>query len=161
MKVMRGFDWLAIAMNLSVISAFVVLLSACSNTVKVEHIEAFSIEIFSEKNKDGFYEQTGFKKVNSITAFAENKNYLSSDIKMVVDYYDLDGNYVKSEIVHTKSSKSHITMSEDGDNRKKELQEPSTIIIPDDNLQNFRSSALSDDEKKQIKQHVLNLIDRL
>ncbi|MGG1635274.1 hypothetical protein [Paenibacillus sp. NRS-1760] len=160
MKVMRISDWLAAAMKLSVISAFVVLLSACSNTVKVEHIEAFSIEI-SEENKDGFYEQTGFKKVNSITAFAENKNYLSSETKMVVDYYDLDGKYVKSEIVHTKFSKSHITMSEDGDNRKKELQEPSTIIIPDDNLQNFRSSALSDDEKKQIKQHVLNLIDSL
>ncbi|MGO4180037.1 hypothetical protein AB4Z17_02560 [Paenibacillus sp. TAF43_2] len=161
MKVMRISDWLAAAMKLSIIAAFVILLSACSNTVKVEHVEAFSIEIFSEKNKDGFYEQAGFKKVNSITALAENKNYTSSEIKMVVDYYDLDGKYVKSEIVHSKFSKSHITMVEDGDDRKKELQEPSTIIIPDDNLQNFRSSALSDDEKKQIKQHVLNLLDRL
>lgn len=60
--------------------------------------------------------------MNSITALAENKNYTSSETKMVVDYYDLDGKYVKSEIVHSKFSKSHITMVEDGDDRKKSFR---------------------------------------
>jgi hypothetical protein len=159
-QVNRRLGWLAIVKRISVISSFIALLSACGDTVKVEHIEAFSIEIL-EENEDGVYELSGYKKVNAITALAENKNYIKSEVKMIVDYFDLDGNYLNSEIVHSIHSKSNITMFEDGDDLKKELQEPSTIIVPDDNLQNFRSGSLSDEEKKQVKQHVLSLIDRL
>jgi len=159
MPFIRKPGWLAIAIRGSMISAFFILLIACSNTVRVEHIEVFTTEL-SEKNEDGFYEETGYKKVNSITAHAENKNYIKTEIKMIEDFYDLAGNYIKSEITHTKFSKSHIMMTEDGDNQNKELQEPSTIMIPDEDIKQFRSGDLTDDEKKQVKQHVLSFMDR-
>lgn len=62
MKVMRISDWLAAAMKLSIIAAFVILLSACSNTVKVEHVEAFSIEIFQRKTKMAFMNKQALRR---------------------------------------------------------------------------------------------------
>ncbi|WP_223702641.1 hypothetical protein [Sutcliffiella deserti] len=55
---------------LFIVSIF--LISACGNVEKVQHIEVFVTET-SEQNDEGFYETTGYKKVNSITSIEEGK----------------------------------------------------------------------------------------
>jgi lipopolysaccharide export LptBFGC system permease protein LptF len=156
----RGFEALAIVMKLCMITAVFVLLSACSDAVKIEQIEAFAIEIL-EENEEGIHERTGYKKSNSISLIVEGKNFIRSEIKSIEDFYDKDGNYIKTVIQHSKAGRTHVTEVEDGDNREKELQEPSTILIPDENIERFRSYELNDDEKKQVKEHVLTFMDKL
>ncbi|WP_102716500.1 hypothetical protein [Paenibacillus castaneae] len=142
------------------ISVVLIFLSACSTAEKYEHIEAFIIETL-DPNEEGIHGKTGFKKVNAITITVEGKDYIKSDVKTIEDYYDLVGNFIKSEIKHSTYSKSYITMQEDGGTREKELQEPLTILIPDDNVESVRSFTLTEEEKRQVKEHVKRLVDKL
>ncbi|WP_169086620.1 hypothetical protein [Paenibacillus sp. PL91] len=147
-------------MKMIMVSAIFVLVSACSEAVKIEQIEAFAIETL-EENEEGIHERTGYKKSNSISHIVEGKNFIRSEIKSIEDFYDKEGNYIKTEIIHSKGGRTHVTEVEDGDTRKKELHEPSTILIPDENIERFRSYKLNDDEKQQVKAHVLAFMDKL
>ncbi|OBZ12814.1 hypothetical protein A7975_14335 [Bacillus sp. FJAT-26390] len=147
-------------MKWSLITAVFVLLSACGDGVKVEHIEAFAMET-SEENEEGIYERTGYLKSNSISIIVEGKNFIKSEIKSIEDFYDKDGNYMKTEIKHSKGGITQITEVENGNTLKKELLEPSTILIPDENIVHVQRYELSDDEKKQLKEHVLSFMKKL
>lgn len=140
------------------LSMFIVLLclNACAQVESVKHIEAFIAETTSKDDK-GFYTKTGYKKVNSVSIIRIGKHFAKSDVKMIEDYYDLDGNYIKTEISHTTLKRSNIHFEEDGGKQTAELHQPSTILIPDENLENFRSSHLSDEEKALLENHVLSL----
>lgn len=156
----RGVGILASAMKISLICAALVLLSACSDAEKYEHIEAFMIETL-EPNEEGMHVKTGYMKANAITILVEGKNYIKSDVKTVEDYYDVAGNFIKSEITHSFGSSSHVTLHEDGDTQKEERQEPSTILIPDQDFERHQSIPLSEDEKLQVKEHVKSLVDKM
>ncbi len=145
-------------MSLLLLSIF--LLSACSNVEKVQHIEVFVIETL-EQNGEGFFETTGYKKVNSITSIEEGKNHIKTDIKAIEDFYDTEGNYLRTEIMHSSFNKSNVTQAEDGENRKEELQEPSTILIPDENIEQFKLDNMSKEDKEKVKEHVLSFMDKL
>jgi len=145
-------------MSLLIVSIF--LLNACSNVQKVQHIEVFVTET-SEQNDEGFFEKTGFKKVNSITSIEDGKNHVKTDIKAIEDIYDTDGNYIRTEIIHSNFNKSNVTQVEDGENRKEELQEPSTILIPDESIELFKLDNISKEDKEKVKEHVLSLMDML
>ncbi|RSL29908.1 hypothetical protein D7Z54_28640 [Salibacterium salarium] len=121
-------------MNLLIISIF--LFGACGNVEKIENIEVFVIETL-EENDEGFSETTGYKKVNAITNIEESENHLETDSKVIEDFYDIEGNYIRTEIIHSNFNKSKVTQAEDGEERKEEIQEPSTILIPDDNIEYF------------------------
>lgn len=145
-------------MSLLIVSIF--LLNACSNVQKVQHIEVFVTET-SEQNDEGFFETTGFKKVNSITSIEEGKNHVKTDIKAIEDIYDTDGKYIRTEIIHSNFNKSNVTQVEGGENRKEELQEPSTILIPDESIELFKLDNISKEDKEKVKEHVLSFMDML
>lgn len=136
------------------------LLNACDNVEKVEHIEVFIVET-SEQNKEGLFEKTGYKKVNSITTIEEGKNYIETDIKAVEDFYDIDGNYLKTEIIHSTFNKSNVTQEEAGEDRKEEIHNPSTILIPTDYLEHFQLKNMTREEEEKVKEHVLSFVKRL
>ncbi|WP_438313631.1 hypothetical protein [Sporosarcina sp. FA9] len=145
---------------MSVLILSVFIFSACSNVEKVQHIEVFVTET-SEQNNEVFFESTGYKKVNSITSIEEGKNHIKTDIKAIEDFYDTKGNYIRTEIIHSSFNKSNVTQAEDGENRKEELQEPSTILIPDKNFEQFKLDNMTNEEKEKVKEHVLSFMDML
>lgn len=144
--------------TLCIISIY--LLSACSNTEKYQHIEVFAIET-SEQNNEGFFEKTGYKQINVITTIEEGKNHVKTDIKAVEDFYDIDGKYIKTEILHYTYEKSKVTLVEKCEDKKVELQEPSTILIPETNIDYFQLDNMTDEEKEKVKEHVLSFMDML
>lgn len=148
----------AFVMKLSLLCVVFVMISACSKSEKVEHIEVFATET-SEQNEEGMFVRTGYKKVNAITIVVEGKNYIKSDIKMIEDSYDLKGNFIKSEIILSDANRSNIMMTEDGDQTKTELTKPSTILIPDENYEGLKSVKLTAEQKVQVKEHVLSFVD--
>lgn len=137
------------------IMIFLILLSACSTTEKVEHIEAFVIQTL-EENTEGFYETVGYKKVNSVTNSEVGKNHAKTDVKAIEDFYDLEGGYVKTEIIHSSFKKKVIDLVGEETNLKVELQLPKTILIPDGNKEEI---LLTKAEKEEVKKHVLSIVN--
>lgn len=144
--------------GLLLVSVFI--LGACGNVEKTQHIEVYVIEIL-EENDEGFSERTGYKKVNAITNTETSENHVETDIKAIEDFYDTEGNYIRTEIIHSKFDKSHITKAEDGKERKEEIQEPSTILTPDESIEHFRLEDMTTEEKEKVKEHVLSFMDML
>ncbi|MGO4543442.1 hypothetical protein AB4Z29_01400 [Paenibacillus sp. 2TAB23] len=135
----------------------VVVLNGCGKSEKIEHIEAFATEM-SEQNAEGFFERTGYKKVNAITIVVEGEKHVKSEIKMIEDHYDIDGNFVKSEITLADGSRSDIFMSTDGDERVTKLDNPSTILVPELVSDEHHSIKLTEEQKIEVKEHVLSFI---
>lgn len=155
---MRNKCLVAKLITLYLISIY--LLSACSTAEKYQHIEVFVIET-SEQNNEGYFEKTGYKKINSITTIEEGKNHIKTDIKAIEDFYDIDGKYIKTEILHYTYEKSKVTLVEKGEDKKVELQEPSTILIPETNVEYFQLENMTDEVKEKVKEHVLSFMDML
>jgi len=137
----------------------VLLLSACT-TERFQHIEVFVAET-SEQNEDGFYEPTGYKKINAITTVEEGEHHVATDVKAIEDFFDTDGNYIRTEIIHSAFSRSKVTNTEDGDEHKKVLQEPATILIPAEARDPFHLEKMTEEERERVKQHVLSFTDTL
>lgn len=140
------------------------LISACSQTEKYETIEVFAIETFDDNQNDkGFFERTGYKIVNAITTIEEGKTHIKSDIKSIEDFYDIEGNYFKTEIIHSYASKHKLTFTEEGNTIKETTHEPSTILITPDNNEknNLKLSNMTHGEKAQVKEHVLAFMQKL
>lgn len=137
------------------------LLIACSNVEKYEHVEVFVVETMDESKSEIPYETTGYKKVNAITNMEEGKNYIKADIKSIEDFYDVDGNYTKTEIIHSYATTSNVTNVTHGDNLKEVLQEPTTILIPTDEKGPFRVDDLTEEQKEQVKNYVQSYTDKL
>jgi hypothetical protein len=129
----------------------IILLNACNNVETIQHIEVFVVET----------SQQGFKKVNAITSIEEGKNYMKTDIKAIEDFYDMEGNYIKTEIIHSTGNKTYVSPAIEGDTRKEELQEPSTILIPDEVIKSFKIDNLTKDEEVKVKKHILSFMDLL
>lgn len=137
-------------------------MSACGQTEKHETIEVFVVETFDDKQNDqGMYETTGFKVVNAITSIEEGKTHLKADVKAIEDFYDLDGLYIQTEIIHSYTNKSKMLLTEEGNTLKEELQEPSTILITPDNAKHYKTKDMTTEEKAQVKEHVLALMEKL
>lgn len=129
------------------------LLSACSNTEKGEKIEVFVIKTLEHETGD-------YKKVNSVLNTEESKNYIKFNLVAIEDFYDIDGNYIKTEILHSKYEKSKVTLEQNAEDKKVELQEPSTILISENSVKNFRGlDYMTKEEKEKVKEHVLSFID--
>ncbi|RJE87041.1 hypothetical protein D3P07_17885 [Paenibacillus sp. 1011MAR3C5] len=149
-----------LGIKLIVLGLIMALMSSCGSMDVVRHIEVFVHESM-EVNEEGDYEVTGHIKANAITTSEESKNLLRTDVKMIEDYYDSDGNFIKSEVSHSRSHKSDISITDGGFSHKKELQEPSTIFIPEEGYEQFRMKDMSDEEKEIVKEHVLSYMKML
>lgn len=147
-----------LSFGLLIVSVFI--LSACGNVETVQHVEVYMIETL-EENDEGIYETTGYKKVNAITSIEESENHVETDIKAIEDYYDTDGNYMRTEVIHSKFDGSGITQAEDSEERRAEIQEPSTILIPDESIEHFNSEDMTKEEEDKVEEHVLSFMDRL
>ncbi|WP_404446403.1 hypothetical protein LG307_21380 [Sutcliffiella horikoshii] len=145
-------------MTLLIVSIF--LLTACSSVEKVQHIEVFVAET-SEQDDEGFFITTGYKKVNSITSIEEGKHHIKTDIKSIEDFYDKEGNYLRTEIIHSTFNKTYVTQKEDAVNLKEEIKKPSTILIPDENIELFKLENKTKGEEEKVKEHVLSFMDML
>lgn len=136
------------------------LLSACNNFEKNQHIEVFVIQT-TEENNGEYSEKSGYKKVNSITSVKKGVDYIKTDIKTIEDFYDMKGDYISTEITHTKVNKYNNDQAEYSENRNKKIYEPSTILIANKNLENFNLENMTKEDEKKVKEHVLSLVDKL
>ncbi|MFD1738670.1 hypothetical protein ACFSCX_19300 [Bacillus salitolerans] len=138
----------------------IIFLSACTNVDTNQHIEVF-MTITMDENEEGYEVENGYKKVNSITTLEKSKYHIKTDIKAIKDYYDIEGKYLKTVILHSKFNKSNITLAEEGDDTKIELNKSSTIFIPNGTLGDFKLDNMSDEETGKVKKHVLSFMDKL
>ncbi|MGD7052806.1 hypothetical protein [Sutcliffiella horikoshii] len=145
-------------MSLLIVS--ILLLNACSKVEEVQHISVFVSET-SEQDDEGFFVTTGYKKVNSITIIEESKHHVKTVIKSIEDFYDIEGNYLKTEIIHSTFNKSYVTQKEDAESLKEEIQKPSTILIPDENIELFKLDNKTKEVEEKVKEHVLSFMDML
>jgi hypothetical protein len=138
------------------------LIGACSQTEKYETIEVFAIETHGDSQNDkGFFERTGYKIVNAITTIEEGKTQTKSDIKSIEDFYDREGNYIQTEIIHSFANKSKLLFTEKGNTFKKQIHEPSTILITPDHAKNMKLNNITQEEKAQVKEHILAFMEKL
>ncbi|GMK37061.1 hypothetical protein PCCS19_01140 [Paenibacillus sp. CCS19] len=139
------------------------LISACSQIEKYETIEVFAIDTLDDhQNDEGFFERTGYKIVNSITAIEEGKNHIKSDIKSIEDYYDRNDKYLRTEMIHSYSYKSKLLLTDEGNTLKDTIYEPSTILITPENAKNnLKLTNMTQEEKIQVKDHVLAFVEKL
>lgn len=147
-----------LSFGLLIVSVFI--LSACGNVETVQHVEVYMIETL-EENDEGIYETTGYKKVNAITSIEESENHVETDIKAIEDFYDINGNYMRTEIIHSKFDESSITQAEDSEERRAEIQDPSTILIPDESMEHFDSEDMTKEVEDKVEEHVLSFMDLL
>jgi len=129
------------------------LLFACSNTEKYEHVSVYVVETLGEN--------AGYKKVNDLTNVVEGKNYITVNTKSIEDFYDKDGNYKRTEIIASDYTSSDITNVGHGEDLKEELQKPFTILIPEDMYEPFKLFDMTEEEKERVKKHILSYTENL
>ncbi|MBD2843638.1 hypothetical protein IDH44_00425 [Paenibacillus sp. IB182496] len=136
------------------------LLCACQSgdIVENETVEAFGTETYTEQGQT--LEASGYKKVNAITYVKENKQYIETRIRAIEDYYDSEGNYLRTEIFDQSGRQSKWDGTVDSDEKRDEAVDPLTLYVPD---AEEASSSRSLDEAKQaeIRELVESCTDQL
>lgn len=131
----------------------VLLLGSCqSGGEMVEHIEAFVVENIVQ-NEEGFFLPSGYKTVNSITTHVDNRGAIKSRIQAIEDYYDDEGNFVKTVVYDQSHERLKNLQTENTINLEKELDEPLTIHIPED--QEGKPVQLTEEQKHEVRAHVI------
>ncbi|MHA6484154.1 hypothetical protein ACX1C1_19870 [Paenibacillus sp. strain BS8-2] len=134
----------------------VIFLTSCQqqdpSAIEKETVEGFIIE-----ESDG---TSSYKKVNAITYVKENKHVLIFRIRIIEDYYDASGTFVKTEIMHSYSEKSKMLMTNDRDEKRVEVNGPATINLPDDTAY-YSNSKLNDKQREEIREHVMQVTGEL
>lgn len=147
----------------TIVILFVIMttaLSGCQHIQKTQHVSVFSIATMKE-DASGHFVKAGYKKVNSMTTIEESNHFIKTDIKVIEDDYDLNGNYIRTKILHSTFNKSKITLEQHKKNSSKILDTPSTILIPQTALQGFRLDNLSDKEKQKVMKHILMYMKKM
>ncbi|MFS0577387.1 hypothetical protein AB1K83_17370 [Sporosarcina sp. 179-K 3D1 HS] len=136
------------------------LLGACSKNEVFEHIEVFSIETMDESEDPVIpYTLSGHKNTNSITYTREWRDKVKFEVSAIEDYYDTDGNYIKTVVFHSSGEHKKLHNQISGDKEEEELNEPSTILLSPEYKQT--SLELTEEEKERVKRHVESYVDRL
>jgi hypothetical protein len=94
-------------------------------------IEVFIIETFSkDKNENGLYERTGFKKVNSSTQIKSSYEGLPIQISVsyIEDYYDEEANYISTLVKSTEITNDFDEGTAKIKGKEKTYNEPSTFL---------------------------------
>jgi hypothetical protein len=139
---------------------WIFILTGCSSVETTETVEAYVIKTLEQTSGEGApFVETGFQKVNVISKTEVSKNHIKTDIKAIEDYYDINGKYIKTVILHSTLNKSYITDAEKEDRKTEELDKPATILLPEGNMKEILLDNLPDDKKNQVKMHVLSMMD--
>ncbi|MEK3917855.1 hypothetical protein [Paenibacillus sp. FSL H7-0331] len=124
-----------------------------------ETVESFTIETMStEKNADGLYVVTGYKNVDSIMKFNTREGKIILNVSMVKDYYDTNGNFVKTVIKDEGIDNNLVT----GEAEK--LVSNITENLAPKTLKSKKavsSATLSENDKKKIKESIQNEVNNL
>lgn len=138
-----------------------VFLSACSKPEIYEHIEANSIETMDESEGPIItYVPSGYMNSNSITYTQEWRDKRKVKVSAIEDYYDTNGNYIKTIVFHSNGAYKKFHNQYSGDKEEKELYEPATILLPAE----FKQTPLlelTEEEKVRVKEHVQAHIEQL
>ncbi|PZD97269.1 hypothetical protein DNH61_02615 [Paenibacillus sambharensis] len=133
-----------------------VLFSACHNgnqkMIEKETVEGFIIET-TELNGETV-KTTGYMKVNAITYIYESEHKISTRIRAIEDYYDIDGNYQKTIIFDNSIENNKMLLTKDTDEAKEEAVGPLTIHLPDGTTE-FKSDELTAEQINDIREHVI------
>lgn len=132
--------------------SFVIAYPVSASTTKhepttVTDVESFIIKVTSElPNKEGLYEEAGYKVVNSLTEITSENNYPTSTKLLVIeDIYNLDGAYKET---HTKFESFHNNFST---GKAKMSSQQKISYNPQNDLSNIKLMILSDKVFERIK----------
>ncbi|WP_430787240.1 hypothetical protein VBD025_15935 [Virgibacillus flavescens] len=131
--------------NYLVVVLIIVLLVGCSNEEeRTEKIEAYKAETISQEDGD-------YKLVNSQIIMVGKDENLKVEARVIEDLYDKDGKYIKTRLLHstTKNGDEEVY-----------VDEPMTILLSDQHGESKQmAKELTEQEKKDIKEHILELFD--
>lgn len=140
----------------------ILLLTACSKAKVVEHVEAFTSETMSDTpERSGFYVETGYKRVNSVSLLKEWDDKFQGEISSIEDFYDLNGDYINTVVTYSYSKEMKRHNMLDDKKEQVELTKPTTILTPDVLPTVIETKILSEEEKEVIKSHVLKHVDEM
>ncbi len=98
------------------------------NLDHVEQIENYVIETYSgEVNEENIFKKTGYKQVNSITEINKTSKYITTEVKIIEDYYDLNGTFLESIISIEEYHNNYFTGKAKVRSNKESINIPSTI----------------------------------
>lgn len=143
------------------LQVFVLPVRVAAAPREYQSVESYSIETLSnELNEDGFYEVTGYKKVNAFTSVWTFSDSMKSHIEVVEDYYDLNGNFINS-IVKSEDFENDLTIGKAKHKQKiKEFDKPKTMFVTS-SKEKFHKVNLSPSEEQQVKSHIQHLTEQL
>lgn len=130
---------------------------ANKESLQKEHttVESYEIETLADElNEDYIYENTGTKKVQAITTIIEKPNKVESEITSIQDYYDLEGNFLKSVVLVENFSNNYKTGEATYKQKEKQYKTPQILnkqvfnTSPDEK---FKEEILTTDKKEKIK----------
>lgn len=116
-----------------------------------KHIEAYIASSLE-------HEEGAYKMVNSQTILygsGEEIDNVRVEAKIIEDYYSKDGEYIKTKTINSTSGEREVRQT---------LQEPSTIMMPNDFKLNENtvfplSQDLDEGEREELKQHILTFFE--
>ncbi|MFS0726614.1 hypothetical protein [Paenibacillus sp. 1P07SE] len=134
------------------------LLAGCQqdpDAEEVETVEGFSIE--ESEEIEGYYETVGYMQVNSITYHKMNRHVELSAVLIIEDYYDLNHQYLRTELVDTHYEKSKLTDAVKSHNNVQEAAGPLTIHIPPESM-DTRPRDLNEEQLAEIRAHIFSVL---
>ncbi|EGL15223.1 MULTISPECIES: hypothetical protein [unclassified Paenibacillus] len=77
----------------------------------ISTVESYTIETYSDTlNAEGYFEKTGYEVVNAVTKiYVDEGRAIKSEVSSIEDFYDNQGNYIKTVIKNDKSANDFIT----------------------------------------------------
>lgn len=131
MKMKMFLSFLCTVLVFSIISATVV--KAESAPVVIENqssnrtVESYELEVFSEIPNE-INKVIGHKKVNAITEISQNTDEISANVISAEDYYDLNGNFIKSVVKIEQGQNNYNSGVIENTTSNKEFDTPKTIL---------------------------------
>ncbi|WP_143001381.1 hypothetical protein [Tenuibacillus multivorans] len=151
--------------KISIVLLFFLMISGCDQEGmnhcdvaegegKIEH------EVYTAITLDDDLDQDGYKRVNSNLLINDNEDELCVEVEEVVDYYSLDHEYLRSEVLSSYSRKDKLTKRQDEAEKVEEINGPATILLPDSVKGPDYPADLSEEEKQRVKEHVDQLVEK-
>ncbi|TPG73168.1 hypothetical protein EEL31_01990 [Brevibacillus laterosporus] len=124
-----------------------------------EVVESYKVDYLSdEPNAEGYYEELGYKEVNSIINVERVGDEVFSKAVSLEDIYDLEGDYVKTELKASEFVNNYETGKAKLKELKKEFEEKKTV--GDEEGSSIYSIIEKTDVKKEIKENISELIEQ-
>ncbi|MCG7317891.1 hypothetical protein [Brevibacillus laterosporus] len=122
-----------------------------------EIVESYKVDYLSdEPNAEGYYEELGYKEVNSVINVERVGDEVFSKAVLVEDIYDFEGDYVKTEFKASEFSNNYETGKAKLKEFKKEFEEKKTVGAKESSINSISENT---DVKEEIKKNLSTLIE--